>query len=310
MTAALIIASGKTNGKKNFEPLKKTGTITAIKRLALLLQQAGIRRIVVVHDENMPVTKWVPSMNLTFLPSPSDSEMLDNIKTGLSYLQDKVSKVLISYVDVPLFSVDTVKALLAADADICIPSYHGRCGHPILLGVGQFPEILSYTGEKGLKGAIQSCQSAPEIIEVNDTGIVSDIQKGISYKRLLNEHDISHLRASFRLRIEKECPFYGPGPHLLLQLTEETGSLSEACRHMGISYSKGRKIISTMEQQMGSPMIQTQQGGRGGGYSHLTREAKDLIQCYDAFCTEAEDTLQKLFQKHFSSQFGKNKTES
>lgn len=303
MTAALIVASGKTAAGENLDPLKKAGIVSAIERFSLLFRQAGIQRVIVVHDESIPVNKWVPSMNLTFLTVPSGSGMLEHIKSGLSYFQEKAAKVLIASVDVPLFSLNTLRTLLAADADLCIPSYAGCRGFPILISAGHFPTILSCTDAKDLAEAIQSCGLTPRVLDVNDAGVISDLSKDGSYQRLFDQHDLSPMRASFRFRILKECAFYGPGPHLLLQLTEETGSLSEACRHMGISYSKGRKIISTMERQLGSTVIETQQGGKGGGYSHLTAEAKELAQCYDAFCAEAEESLQQLFHKHFASHF-------
>ena len=108
------------------------------------------------------------------------------------------------------------------------------------------------------------------------------------------------LNASFQIRISGERGFYGPGVHRLLQLTEKFGSLSRACQHMGMSYTKGRKLISTMEEQLGVTVLETQQGGRAGGYSHLTEDAKRLMRCYTAFMEEADEMLQKVFKKHFS----------
>ena len=50
MTAALIIAAGRTAGRTEFQPEREVGALTAVQRIALLFQQAGIRRIVVVSD--------------------------------------------------------------------------------------------------------------------------------------------------------------------------------------------------------------------------------------------------------------------
>lgn len=301
MTAALIVAAGKTNSKENFNPGKKVGTITAIERVALLFQKAGIQRIAVVCDTDEQVKKLVPSMGLTFLPGSAGGDMFDNVKTGLSYLQGKCSEAFITYVDVPLFSIRTVNALLSSGGAVSIPAYHGRCGHPLLLRENYFPKILSYEGEGGLKGAIQAAGLEKRVVEVDDAGILSDIQKDPSYEALLPSHDIAQLRLGAQFRISRECTFYGPGVHLLLQLIGELGSLSDACRHMGISYSKGRKIIFTMEQQLGRPIIQSQQGGKHGGCSYLTETAQRMEQCYASFCAEANGALQELFQKHFSA---------
>ena len=117
---------------------------------------------------------------------------------------------------------------------------------------------------------------------------------------MLKGHDVMKMRASFRIKISRERDFYGPGIHQLLQLTEESGSLSNACQHMGISYSKGRKIIATMEEQLQLPVLETQQGGKTGGFSRLTEESKKMMHTYDAFLEEAEAALRVIFEKHFS----------
>ncbi len=307
MTAALIIAAGKKSGRDGFQPEKEVGTISAVRRIALLFQQANIRRIVVVcGDDDSKTEKLVPHMNLVFLHSSNTGEMLDSIKTGLSYLQDKCTQVLISHVNIPLFSVKTVRSLISAGEDICVPSCRGENGHPILLQAKHFPAILSYEGAGGLAGAIQASGLHREIIEVEDEGILSNIQKGHSYEDLIPHHDLSQIWPSFRFRLNRERPFYGPGAHQLLRLVDETSSLSKACRHMGISYSKGRNMISTLEQQFGYSVIESRQGGRDGGFSCVTEEAQQLMRDYDAFCAEAETVLQELFKKHFAPQGSEN----
>lgn len=300
MTAALIIASGRTNGRDNFVPEKKIGTISAIERVALLYQKAGIQRIVVVCEEDNPIKKRLAPMNLTFLSAPVDNEMFDNIKIGIQYLQDKCASVLISYVDVPMFSIRTVQTLMKYHDKLCMPSYHGQSGHPILLPQTYFPKILAYQGEGGLNGATKVCGIQRKIIAVEDSGILSDIQRDSSYEKLLATHDIAKLHVSSEFQIWKESSFYSPSVHHLLQLTEELGSLAEACRYVGISYSKGRKIVHTIEEQLGSPIIESQQGGKGGGFSRLTEEANDIMQRYETFCTEADAAVKTLFQKHFA----------
>ena len=102
-----------------------------------------------------------------------------------------------------------------------------------------------------------------------------------------------------KIRLIKEKPFYGPGAHQLLVLTEETGSLRHACSKMGLSYSKGRSIVALIEEQTGHPVIVSQQGGKTGGYSLVTDEARKLMQSYSEFAAEANQCLGDLFLKHF-----------
>ena len=299
MTAALIIASGKTNTKTAFEPAKMIGSITAVERIAILLQQAGIQRIAVVCSEDDKIRKLHTSANLTFLTAPSDGEMLDSIKIGLTYLRNKCTEALIVYVDIPMFSVHTVHKLMQADGDVCIPSYHGRWGHPILLRADHFAQILAYQGDNGLRGAIEAANINKRILEVEDAGIRADIQRDLSYQKLITNHDAAKMRLTCQFGIAKERVFYDGYVHQLLSLMEELGSLSKACTHMGISLNKGRAIIATIEQQIEHPVLETQQGGKHGGYSRLTAEMKSLLADYDSFCAEAETYLQQLFQKYF-----------
>ncbi len=300
MTAALIIAAGKRSGRDCFTPGVQIGTISAIQRIVLLFQRSGIKEIVVCGEEE-EVKKLVPYMNLVFLPCANDVEMLDNIQAGIRYLQKKASQILVCHVDTPLFSIETVKALLNADGVICVPAHRGQRGHPILLRKECFSSILRYQGENGLKGAIEASGFSRSIVEVEDRGILSEMPEREECRNVLPNHDVGKLCLSYQFRIGRETVFYGPGVHQLLMLTEELKSLSDACRYMGISYSKGRKIIQTMETQMNCQVLISQQGGRGGGYSQLTEKAKDMTRRYDAFSKDAERELQALFEKHFAS---------
>lgn len=302
MTAALILAAGKTARAGELDPQAPVGTISALQRVALVFQQAGIERVVVVCGEDGDQAKKLTAhMSLEFLESPGGADLLDNVKAGLAYLQDKCADVLISLVDVPLCSVETVRTLMEAEGPACAPSYHGSVGHPMLLRAEHIPAVLSYEGSGGLLGAVKAAGLPCRLVPVEDPGVLTNARTGEERTQLIEEHDLARLRLDFRVRLMREKAFYGPGTHQLLQLTEETGSLLEACRHMGISYSKGRKIIATTEQQLGYPVIESQQGGRTGGRSALTEQGKALIRGYAEFYTRAKQTLEELFQTYFGA---------
>ena len=54
-----------------------------------------------------------------------------------------------------------------------------------------------------------------------------------------------------------------------------------------------------MEQQLGYPVIKSQQGGKTGGHSTVTEEGEKLMHQYTEFYREAKECLQDLFNKHF-----------
>ena len=303
MTAALIITAGRTAREGTFEPEKAVGGIPAVQRAAMIFQCAGIERIVVVCGEDGGKTeKLAARMNLVFLHCTGDAEMLDCVKTGLTYLRGKCGRVLISPVDVPLFSAATVRRLMETDSGVCVPVCRGRGGHPLLLRAEYFPAVLAYQGEGGLAGAVRAAGLKRQEIEVEDEGVLANVQRDESYAQLLVEQELSKIRPVVTLRLAREQVFYGPGVHQLLRLTEETGSLLDACRHMGISYSKGRKIVAVLEKYLGCPALESRQGGKTGGCSLVTGEAKRLMDRYDCFCEEVREQVNVAFEKYFGAE--------
>jgi molybdate transport system regulatory protein len=76
--------------------------------------------------------------------------------------------------------------------------------------------------------------------------------------------------------------FFGPGPVELLKLIEETGSINQAAKKMGMSYKKAWEIVSRLNEIIGSPMVITATGGEKGGGSSIAEEAKQLIEWYQS----------------------------
>ncbi len=298
MIAALIIAAGRTKRRARFEPLKEVGTITAIQRIVMVFKRAGIERIVVVCDREK-TEKLAAHMDVVYLYNNKNAEMLDNVKIGLAYLQDKCTAALITHTEVPLFSIKTVQTLMEAKGEICIPSYRGNTGHPMLLPAEHFHMVLSYFGDGGLAEAVEKSGLRRHIVDVPDKGIITGLQASEDYTHLPSGHNLTQLHPEIRIRLVKEKPCFGPGAYHLLQLTEETNSLRQACLHMGISYSKGRTIISQIEQQLGYSVIESRQGGKTGGYSTVTKKGKELMLTYTEFCGEAMQCVQSLFERFF-----------
>ncbi len=307
MTAALIIAAGASSSPLPFQPEKQVGGITAVERLALIFQLAGIERIVVVCGEDCHnVEKLVARMGVVCLRrelSPV-AEMLDSVKTGLRYLQGKCRNVLVTPVDVPLFSVETVELLAGSGEKLAVPSHNKKAGHPLLLSAKLFSMVLDYNGGGGLAGAIKSGGLAPHYVEVLDEGVLLDVQKRSDYVQLVKRHSLQKMRPVLKLSIAREQTFFGPGPYQLLSLIDETESLRTACTQMGISYSKGWKMIEHMENHLGRPVISRKRGGHERGRSDITPEGRQLLEAYSAYSKECGKLVQDLFDKHFAAFMG------
>ena len=86
--------------------------------------------------------------------------------------------------------------------------------------------------------------------------------------------------AAPRLRII--CDTIGPGKAALLRLIAETRSLSEAARHMKMSYKRAWQLIEAMNDCFREPLVESVSGGSRGGGSRLSRVGEKVLALYDA----------------------------
>src|SRR5262245_47352769 len=72
----------------------------------------------------------------------------------------------------------------------------------------------------------------------------------------------------------------GPGKIELLKAVRDTGSISAAARHMGMSYKRAWYLLDTLNKGFHQPVFEASPGGRGGGGARLTALGETLIASY------------------------------
>lgn len=93
--------------------------------------------------------------------------------------------------------------------------------------------------------------------------------------------------------------FFGRGPAELLEKVGELGSLHRAAKEMYLSYSKAVKLIHTAEQGFGFPLLITETGGKGGGGSMLTEDARWIIAQFRAYEADVQAAAAQRFPQYF-----------
>jgi molybdate transport system regulatory protein len=94
-------------------------------------------------------------------------------------------------------------------------------------------------------------------------------------------HNAPEIHVRPRIYIGDEISI-GPGKIDLLRLVDETRSIAAAARIRQIPYKRAWFLIDTLNKSLGSPVIETVSGGKGGGGSVLTLLGKQLVVCYNA----------------------------
>lgn len=292
--------------EKSAFPLHKVGDTTAVKRIAMNFQQAGIFPIVIVSGaEEDEVRYQLTSSGVVFLHGKQNEpmEMFDSVKTGLTFLQDTCEKIIFTPVNTPMFSPETLRALMGTDGDIISPSYDGRGGHPIVLSEQVIPEMLAYQGGQGLRGAAASMNKQRVWVDVNDDGILYAVNRGDVPAECKDRHDMDILHLAIRLSLEKNKVIFDSRTKLLLLLIWKNHSVRAACRQMALSYSKAWELLNTLEETLEIRFVERRHGGLKGGKTTLSEQGYIFLCEYQRL---EEDLLQYTQEKSdaFKSKMG------
>jgi molybdate transport system regulatory protein len=74
----------------------------------------------------------------------------------------------------------------------------------------------------------------------------------------------------------------GPGKITLLEAIRVKGSISEAARHLGMSYRRAWMLVDQVNETLREPAVSTRQGGQRGGWTVLTPVGERVIELYHA----------------------------
>jgi len=118
------------------------------------------------------------------------SDMAGSVKAGMSLVERDATGVLVCLCDHPLVSPDTIASITSAHSRmpgaIVIPAWRGRKGHPTL-----FPRLLleDLGTFATLRDVIGHHNTEISILDVDDEGVVLDMDTPEDYRRILDQYD-------------------------------------------------------------------------------------------------------------------------
>ncbi len=86
--------------------------------------------------------------------------------------------------------------------------------------------------------------------------------------------------AAFDARLQTDDVSFTERDAVLLRRLDETGSLNQAAKELGRSFSRAHQRVKALEEEFG-PLVDRQRGGEGGGGSALTDRARQLLARFD-----------------------------
>lgn len=114
--------------------------------------------------------------------------MGSSIRAGMDAMDKDARAVIIALGDQPLLRTETIDALLEEYAKsggpIVAPFFRRRRGNPVLFDRSLFRELKAAKGDSGAKATIERLRDSIVRVQVDDSGVVLDVDTKEDYRRL------------------------------------------------------------------------------------------------------------------------------
>lgn len=195
MIPAIVLAAGASSRMGRPKALMPVGPETFLSRITRTLQEAGIEEIIVVLGNDAAAVHAAmpgPGRGVRLIENTHpDQGQLSSLLVGLRAAdRPGVRAVLVTLVDVPLVSADTVRTVLSTykegkGALIVRPAREGQHGHPVIFDRVLFQELRQADPAIGAKAVVHAHQADVVDVEVSDAGAFADIDTPEAYARYI-----------------------------------------------------------------------------------------------------------------------------
>ncbi len=313
IAGAVIVAAGLSSRMNAFKPMLPLAGSTVIRTLIGTLRSGGVGPIVVVTGRNgEELAEHIADLDIQTVHNEkfATTDMFRSACLGFQALAGQSELIFFTPGDVPLFSPYSIGEMLEQmtefSLDILTPTYNGHRGHPVLLSAAAADTLSAYRGPGGLRGAISNYEGKKELLGLPDRGLLLDADTPEDYARLLeyarNRQKAAVISGEAQVSISIGGEVFDEQLALLLEQTDKCGSLADACRQAGTSYSSGWKKVKSVEEALGFLLIRSSRGGASGGRSHLTPKGKELLATYKKYRGGILRCQKKQFAKYFGEE--------
>jgi molybdate transport system regulatory protein len=113
---------------------------------------------------------------------------------------------------------------------------------------------------------------------------------------------LDDLRLNYKIWLEtnEKIGVLGDKKCELLRAIDDTGSLIEAVKKLGLTYRRTWGNLRKIENKLGFPLIVPARGGATGGSTKLTCEARIIIAAFEKFHAEYDSVIYNGFESILS----------
>lgn len=187
--AAVILAAGESRRMGRPKMDLPWGDTTVIGRVVQVLSASGVTEILAVTGGDRARVEAAlagsparPVLN----PAYREGEMLSTLQTGLNTLPAHIQAALVVLGDQPQIEGWVVQSVITAyleiGAELVVPSYLNRRGHPWLLDRSLWSEVLALTPPLTLRDFIRSRADQIHYVSVDSPSILQDLDTPQDYE--------------------------------------------------------------------------------------------------------------------------------
>lgn len=188
MVRAIILAAGESRRMGKVKLLLPFGEKTIIETVIDSVIQSDIDEVLVVLGSNAEnIAEKIRNYPLMTTVNPNFRDgMLSSIQWGFENVPESIEAVLVMLGDQPLVTSSVINRIIQTykqtKKGIILPVYHKRRGHPILIDFKYRDEVKQINPDTGLRELVHNHTQDILEVEVDDPGILKDIDTLEDYK--------------------------------------------------------------------------------------------------------------------------------
>jgi molybdenum cofactor cytidylyltransferase len=191
MITGLILAAGESSRMGSDKALLAYGGRTFLETVILSLRSAGIEKIAVVlghHAEEIQRAVNLAGVEVIFNRDYRRGQT-SSLRAGLAALAEQSPEaVILCLVDHPAVPAEVIRKLRdrfeQSGPPIVVPTCQGQRGHPVVINRALFPEFLALGPDEAANTVVRKYHDATQFVEVEDRGILLDVDNPDTYRSL------------------------------------------------------------------------------------------------------------------------------
>ncbi len=188
----LVLAAGLSSRMGRNKLLIEVNGKPLVAHAAEAALAAGLDPVVVVTGHQAEAVKMaLDGLPVAWTHNPEFADGLaGSLKAGLAALPAQVDGVLVCLGDMPTLTADHMKRIVAAfnpleGRGICVPTFHGKRGNPVLLGSQFFAEMRGLAGDSGARSLFARHDELVCEVAMPDDAVLTDVDTAEALARVV-----------------------------------------------------------------------------------------------------------------------------